>query len=112
MDLRPLRPVLDLRKPDRGVSGEGDNECRLLGVVCMGPVGGWLCGPGCRVRFDCVGALEVVGIDRILFSTDYPYQYRPGGGPRQFIEQLPVSHDDKEKIAHANWERLTRGIRR
>ncbi|WP_158823495.1 amidohydrolase family protein [Granulicella sp. S156] len=57
-------------------------------------------------------ALGVVGIDRILFSTDYPYQYRPGGGPRNFIEQLPVSHDDKEKIAHANWERLTRGIRR
>ena len=25
-------------------------------------------------------AAEVVGIDRFLFSTDYPYQYRPGGG--------------------------------
>jgi hypothetical protein len=57
-------------------------------------------------------ALEVVGIDRVLFSTDYPYQYRPGGGPRNYLEQLPVSADDKEKIAHANWERLTRGIRR
>ncbi len=57
-------------------------------------------------------ALEVVGIERVLFSTDYPYQYRPGAGPRNFVEQLPISHDDKEKIAHANWERLTRGIRR
>ena len=57
-------------------------------------------------------ALEVVGIDRVLFSTDYPYQYRPGGGARSFLEQLPISHDDKEKIAHANWERLTRGILR
>jgi len=57
-------------------------------------------------------ALEVVGIDRVLFSTDYPYQYRPGGGPRTFLNQLPISHDDKEKIAHANWERLTHGIRR
>jgi predicted TIM-barrel fold metal-dependent hydrolase len=57
-------------------------------------------------------ALEVVGIDRVLFSTDYPYQYRPGGEPRHFMEQLSVSHDDKEKIAHGNWERLTRGIRR
>ena len=57
-------------------------------------------------------ALEIVGIDRVLFSTDYPYQYRPGGGPRQFLEQLPISDNDKEKIAHANWEHLTHGIRR
>lgn len=57
-------------------------------------------------------ALEIVGIDRVLFSADYPYQYRPGGGPKHFLEQLPVSHDDKEKISHANWERLTLGIRR
>jgi uncharacterized protein len=57
-------------------------------------------------------ALEVVGMDRILFSTDYPYQYRPGGGPKSFLEQLSISHDDKEKIAHGNWERLTSGIRR
>ncbi len=57
-------------------------------------------------------ALEVVGIDRVLFSTDYPYQYRPGGGPRHFLEQLPVSVEDREKIAHGNWERLTSGIRR
>jgi predicted TIM-barrel fold metal-dependent hydrolase len=57
-------------------------------------------------------ALEVVGIDRVLFSTDYPYQYRPGGGPGNFLEQLSISHEDKEKIAHGNWERLTGGIRR
>jgi predicted TIM-barrel fold metal-dependent hydrolase len=57
-------------------------------------------------------ALEIVGIDRILFSTDDPYQYRPGGGPKQFLEQLPISHNDKEKIAHANWTRLTAAIRR
>ncbi len=52
-------------------------------------------------------ALDVVGIDRILFSADYPYQYRPGGAPRQFLEQLAISAEDKEKIAHGNWERLT-----
>ena len=56
-------------------------------------------------------AIEVVGIDRVLFSTDYPYQYRPGRGPRDFLEQLPISHDDREKVAHANWDRLVRGIR-
>jgi predicted TIM-barrel fold metal-dependent hydrolase len=57
-------------------------------------------------------ALEIVGIDRILFSTDDPYQYCPGGGPKQFLEQLPISQNDREKIAHANWTRLTAAIRR
>ena len=56
-------------------------------------------------------ALEVVGIDRVLFSTDYPYQYRPGGGPKNFLEQISLSQDDKEKIAHGNWERLIGTIR-
>ena len=62
MDLRPLRPVLVRRKPDRGVSGEGDNECRLFCVVRLSPVGGLLCGTGCSVGFDGVAPLEVVGL--------------------------------------------------
>ncbi|MEK6398991.1 MAG: amidohydrolase family protein [Terriglobus sp.] len=57
-------------------------------------------------------ALDVVGIDRILFSADYPYQYRPGGQPRQFLEQLNISAEDKEKIAHGNWDRITQAIKR
>ena len=61
---------------------------------------------------DFQHAVEIVGIDRVLFSADYPYQYRPGGGAKQFLEQLAVSEGDKEKIAHGNWERLTEGIRR
>jgi hypothetical protein len=55
-------------------------------------------------------AVDVVGVDRVLFSADYPYQYRPGGGPRHFVEHLPLSDDDKKKIAHANWERLAGDI--
>ena len=57
-------------------------------------------------------ALDVVGIDRILFSADYPYQYRPGGQPRQFLEQLNITEEDKEKIAHTNWDRITSAIKR
>lgn len=33
VDFRPRRPLLGRRKADRGVSGEGDNDVRLLGVV-------------------------------------------------------------------------------
>ena len=50
--------------------------------------------------------LELVPTQRILFSTDYPYQYRPGGGARSFLDQTPLSTEGKELFAHGNWERL------
>ncbi|HEX4067217.1 MAG TPA: amidohydrolase family protein [Acidobacteriaceae bacterium] len=51
--------------------------------------------------------LEIVGPERILFSTDYPYQYRPGGAARSFLEEADLSPRNKELFAHGNWERLT-----
>ncbi len=53
-------------------------------------------------------ALEIVGPERILFSTDYPYQYRPGHQAREFLEASSLSLPDKDLFAHGNWERLTR----
>jgi predicted TIM-barrel fold metal-dependent hydrolase len=52
-------------------------------------------------------AIEAVGPDRILFSTDYPYQYRTGGDARRFLDGLSLDDGDKAKFAHGNWERLT-----
>ncbi len=52
-------------------------------------------------------SIEIVGTDRILFSTDYPYQYRLGSDARRFLEQAPLTEDDKRKFTHSNWERLT-----
>jgi len=52
-------------------------------------------------------AVEAVGPDRILFSTDYPYQYRPGGDARRFVAALPLDEEAKRMFAYANWERLT-----
>lgn len=52
--------------------------------------------------------LEIVGPERILFSTDYPYQYRPGGAGRSFVNEAVLSPEEKELFAHGNWERLTR----
>ena len=45
-----------------------------------------------------------VGADRIMFSADYPYS--PMVQARNFLDQLPVSLADKNKIAHGNAERL------
>jgi predicted TIM-barrel fold metal-dependent hydrolase len=45
-----------------------------------------------------------VGVDRIMFSTDHPYQSMAEG--RAFLDRAPVSDADREKIAHGNAERL------
>ncbi len=49
---------------------------------------------------------KVIGADRILYAVDYPYLTNTGA--REFLEQLPISEDDKEKIAHRNAEELLR----
>jgi hypothetical protein len=50
--------------------------------------------------------LELGGVDRIMFSADHPYQSMAQA--RAFLEQIPVSAADKERIAHKNAERLFR----
>ncbi|MGD0752415.1 MAG: amidohydrolase family protein [Anaerolineales bacterium] len=45
-----------------------------------------------------------VGIDRIMFSADYPYSSMLAA--RNFLEQLPISPVDKNSIAHGNAEVL------
>ena len=52
----------------------------------------------------CIG---IVGIERVLFSTDFPYQYRPGHDARRFLERAPLDEAGKGMVAHGNWERLT-----
>jgi predicted TIM-barrel fold metal-dependent hydrolase len=52
-------------------------------------------------------AEAVVGTDRLLFSTDFPYQYRSGYDARQFLENCGLSGSAKAGFAHGNWIRLT-----
>jgi uncharacterized protein len=47
-----------------------------------------------------------VGVDRIMFSTDHPYASMSEA--RAFLDGLPVSPADKERIAHGNAEHLLR----
>lgn len=51
-------------------------------------------------------SVEIIGTDRILFSTDYPYQYRQGRDARNFLEATELSKEDKEKFSFKNWEKL------
>ena len=47
-----------------------------------------------------------VGVERIMFSADYPYSAMAPA--RAFLEGLPLSPADRERIAHGNAERLLR----
>jgi predicted TIM-barrel fold metal-dependent hydrolase len=57
-------------------------------------------------------AMEVLGPERILFSSDYPYRAAPHGEARRFLEEADLSQADREAIGHGNWERLVAGIKR
>jgi hypothetical protein len=48
--------------------------------------------------------LAEVGIERIMFSADYPYGSMVEAGA--FLQQLPISDADRERIAHKNAEAL------
>ncbi len=52
-------------------------------------------------------AREVIGAERILFSSDYPYRFAANNGARAFLEGAALNADDKERIAHRNWAALT-----
>jgi predicted TIM-barrel fold metal-dependent hydrolase len=51
-----------------------------------------------------VCALSVLGVDRVLFSVDYPFS--PNARGREFLDALPLAPDDKAKVAGANAARL------
>lgn len=51
-------------------------------------------------------ALQVVGADRLMFSVDHPFS--SNAEARAFLNALPISPQDMEKITHLNAERLLR----
>jgi predicted TIM-barrel fold metal-dependent hydrolase len=51
-----------------------------------------------------LGLLLLVGADRIMFSADWPYASMAEA--RTFLDRLPISPADREKIAHGNAEVL------
>jgi 2,3-dihydroxybenzoate decarboxylase len=54
------------------------------------------------LQFVC----SVLGSERVLFATDYPYESK--GEATRFIEAAPMCDSDKENICHLNAERLFR----
>lgn len=50
--------------------------------------------------------LLALGADNILFAVDWPYEPNTAGAG--FLQHLPISDLDREKIAHLNAERILR----
>jgi predicted TIM-barrel fold metal-dependent hydrolase len=48
--------------------------------------------------------LSEVGVDRIMFSVDHPYGSMAEA--RAFLQQLPVTDAERERIAHGNAEKM------
>jgi predicted TIM-barrel fold metal-dependent hydrolase len=49
-------------------------------------------------------SIQVMGVDRVLFSVDYPFA--PNAAGRELLDALPLSPADKAKVAGGNAERL------
>jgi uncharacterized protein len=64
----------------------------------------WITTSGIFSEPPFLAALLTFGIDRILFSVDYPYA--PNARGREFLRSLSVSPADLAKLAHGNADRL------
>jgi 2,3-dihydroxybenzoate decarboxylase len=51
-------------------------------------------------------AIQTIGIDNVMFSIDYPFEST--GPAAEFMRTAPLAPADKERVAHANAERILR----
>jgi len=64
----------------------------------------WITTSGFFTTVPFIAALLSFGVDRIMFSVDYPFASNVRA--RAFLDALPVSPADRAKIAHGNADRL------
>ena len=64
----------------------------------------WITTSGFFSAVPFMAALTAFGVDRLLFSVDYPFATNAAG--TAFLRDLPISMRDKAKIAHENADRL------
>ena len=70
----------------------------------------WITTSGIFSEPPFLAALLTFGIDRILFSVDYPYA--PNARGQAFLQSLSLSPADLAKLAHGNADRLLGSTRR
>ena len=66
----------------------------------------WLTTSGIFSEPPFLAALLTFGIDRIMFSVDYPYA--SNGKGRDFLDGISLAPTDMEKLTHNNADALLR----
>ncbi len=64
----------------------------------------WITTSGVFTVPPFLAALQTFGIDRMMFSVDYPYA--PNMGGRKLLDRISLSPDDMTKLTHGNAEKL------
>ena len=58
----------------------------------------------CHSALKCT--IEMLGIDNVMFSVDWPYESNKVG--TRFLQDAPLKDEEKEKLAFRNAERILR----
>ncbi len=64
----------------------------------------WVTTSGMQWAPAILFAQQVLGVDRVLYAMDYPYQFVPE--EVRVTDELPIGEADREKLYHVNAERL------
>ena len=66
----------------------------------------WITTSGVFTQPPFIAALQTFGIDRIMFSVDYPYT--PNQNGRRFLDEVSLPPQEMAKLAHGNADALLR----
>ena len=64
----------------------------------------WITTSGIFSAPPFLAALQTFGIDRIMFSVDYPFA--PNEKGREFLDRISLAPADMEKLTHGNADKL------
>jgi uncharacterized protein len=87
---------------DQVFAADVDHLTRPISRTILDQV--WITTSGVFDEPPFLAALLTFGIDRIMFSVDYPYA--PNQAGRAFLDGLSLAPDDRAKLAHGNADAL------
>jgi predicted TIM-barrel fold metal-dependent hydrolase len=96
-----MLPVM-LARIDEVSALETDHLKRPVSQAILDQV--WLTTSGIFSQPPFLAALQTFGIDRMMFSVDYPYA--PNSRGRDFLERVSLSPADMVKLVHGNADAL------
>ncbi|HZT50635.1 MAG TPA: amidohydrolase family protein [Stellaceae bacterium] len=86
---------------DSALSREGNRPLRFRELFCKHF---WITTSGFFSNPALLCCVQEMGVDRIIFSIDYPFVANQPGV--DWIDTIPLCEEDKAKILHGNVERL------